>query len=117
MASVLNRSNDLLDMQLHVTPLRLPLQTLQPLLLAPRLRRDLPHDRLLLLRTNLLRLLLPHLLASLLPLLNLNPRPPRHLRSPLSSALSSAFQIFQGSSFPNDGILWRHTRLARALPS
>ena len=117
MASLLNRSNDLLDMQLHVTPLRLPLQALQPLLLAPRLRRNLPHDRLLLLRTSLLRILLPHSLASLLPLLNLNPRSPSHLHPPLSGPLGSAFQTFQSCSFPNDGVLWYRTRLAFGLPS
>lgn len=59
MARVLSRSNGLLNLQLRFTPPRLPLKTLQPLLLAFRLRRNLTHDRLLLLRAYLLRILLP----------------------------------------------------------
>lgn len=49
MVCFLSWSNDLLDLQFSVPPLCMPLQTLQPLLLASRLCRYLPHDSLLLL--------------------------------------------------------------------
>ncbi|CAN1325982.1 Heptahelical transmembrane protein 2 [Linum perenne] len=61
MVCVLSRSNGVLNLQLAFPPPSLPFQDLQSLLLATRLCRYFPHDRLFLLRSDLLHLQLhPH---------------------------------------------------------
>lgn len=54
---VLGGGNDVFDIQHHLPSVGLPLEAFLLLLLAARLRGHLPHDRLLFLRSHLLRLL------------------------------------------------------------
>lgn len=112
-----SRSYGLLNLQFNLPPPRLPLSSLQPLLLAPRLCWNLPHDHMFLLCPYLLRLSLPPLHPPLLPLLHFFHRSLSHHHPPSPCPLHSPLPVFPGRTLPHHGVLWRHSGGTRGGPT
>ncbi|CAN1811849.1 Heptahelical transmembrane protein 3 [Linum perenne] len=105
------------NVSLAFPPPSLPFQDLQSLLLATRLCRYFPHDRLFLLRSDLLHLQLHPHCSVLLPQYNNHRWSPRHRHPPFPSTFFSKLQKIQGYTLPRHGFLRGCTGWTCCLPT
>jgi len=108
--------DDVLGLQLPLPPPCLPFQTLQFVLLAPRLCWHLPYDSLFILCSHLLCLLLQPLSTVLLSNLHNCAWCTCNHHPPCACFFHSSFQTFQGHPLPHHGFFRGDSCSTRSCP-